>query len=249
MSDFQFVLIIIIAIAAVILLFTTVGKQLRVKFKGRADELMNKDASTPEGAKDYYNAAIMEKQEFYQKASQSFAEVSGRLDAAEKDLYQAQKDKNKILQQINSCLDSNDEDTAKQYAMRKVTLDEKIEVLKNTINELKAAKQQQQEIRDHAGKSLQELREEKERVVFQMEADEQIIDLHNSMDSLSINNESERMLEKVREGAKKKRQHAEGTKIAYDSSEQAMDIRLKKSERDRSAQDVLDEIKRQRGKS
>lgn len=185
---------------------------------------------------------------FTKKLLNLLQKFRGRLDASEKDLYQAQKDKNKILQQINSCLDSNDEDAAKQYAMRKVTIDEKIEILKNTINELKTAKQQQQEIRDQAGKSLQELKEEKERVVFQMEADEQIIDLHNSMDSLSINNESERMLEKVREGAKKKRQHVEGTKIAYDSSEQAMDIRLKKSEQDRSAQSVLDEIKRQRGK-
>lgn len=38
-----------------------------------------------------------------------------------------------------------------------------------------------------------------------MEADSQIIELHQSMDSLNMNNESERMLERVREGARKTR--------------------------------------------
>lgn len=248
MTNLQFIIVVVIILAVIILFCTTVGKQIRIKFKGRTDEVMAKDASTPDGAKDYYNVAIRDKEEFYQKASQSYAEISGRLDATEKDLYQAQKDKNKIIQQINSCLDSNDEDAAKQYALRKVTLDEKIEILKNTISELKTARDQQQEIRDQAAQSLRELKEEKDRVVFQLESDEQIINLHKSMDALNVDNESERMLEKVREGAKKKRQYAEGSKLAYDSSAQAMDIRLEKSERDREAQSILDEMKRQRGK-
>lgn len=249
MTNLQFIIIVVVILAVIVLFFTTIGKQLRIKFKGRADEAMAKDASSPDGAKDYYNVAIRDKEEFYQKATQSFTEISGRLNAAEKDLYQAQKDKNKIIQQINTCLDSNDEETAKQYALRKVTLDEKIDILKNTIGELKTACDQQREIRDQAAQTLRELKEEKDRVVFQLESDEQIINLHKSIDALNVDNESERMLEKVREGAKKKRQYAEGSKLAYDSSAQAMDIRLEKSEREREAQNVLDEMKRQRGKA
>ena len=81
-----------------------------------------------------------------------------------------------------------------------------------------------------------------------MEADSQIIELHQSMDSLSMNNESDRMLERVREGARKTRERADGSRIAYDSSAQAADRRLEASERERNARQILEEAKRQRGK-
>lgn len=90
-------------------------------------------------------------------------------------------------------------------------------------------------------------KEEKEQVLFQMEADSQIIELHQSMDSLNTNNESDRMLERVREGARKTRERAEGSRIAYDSSAQANERRLANSERERNARQILDDMKRQRG--
>lgn len=249
MTNFMFIAIVAIVIVVLILFFTTpFGKQIRVKLRGRTDEVMRQDASTPEGARDYYNAAIRDKEEFYNKASSTFAEISGKLDNAEKDLYQANKDIMKVTQQINSCIDSNDDDTAMQYAMKKTTLENKINVLRDTIKEMQEAKKHQQEIRDQAASELQKLKEEKEQVLFQMEADSQIIALHQSMDSLNINNESERMLERVREGAKKTREKAEGSRIAYDSSTQAADRRLEKTERERNARQMLEEMKRQRGK-
>lgn len=80
-----------------------------------------------------------------------------------------------------------------------------------------------------------------------MEADSQIIELHQSMDSLNTNNESDRMLERVREGARKTRERAEGSRIAYDSSTQANERRLANSERERNARQIIDDMKRQRG--
>ena len=60
MTNFMFiVLVTIVVILVVIFLNSSFGKQLRVKLKGRTDEVMRQDASTPEGAKDYYNAAIV----------------------------------------------------------------------------------------------------------------------------------------------------------------------------------------------
>ena len=46
-----------------------------------------------------------------------------------------------------------------------------------------------------------------------MEADSQIIELHQSMDSMNMNNESERMLERVREGAKKRGKEQKGVEL------------------------------------
>lgn len=62
-----------------------------------------------------------------------------------------------------------------------------------------------------------------------------------------MNNESERMLERVREGAKKTRQKAEGSRIAFDSSTQAQDMRLEANERERNARRTIEEMKRKRG--
>lgn len=250
MTNFMFIVIVVIVIIGLIIFFNTpFGKQLRVKLRGRTDEVMRQDAATPEGARDYYNAIIREKEEFYNKASSTYVEIAGKLDNAEKDLYQANKDIMRVTQQINACIDSNDDDTAMQYALKKETLENKITVLKDTIKEMQDAKTHQQEIRDQAATDLQKIKEEKDQVLFQMEADRQIIDLHESMDSLNMNNESQRMLERVREGAKKTRERAEGSRIAYDSSAQAADRRLEASERERNARQLLDEMKRQRGKS
>lgn len=210
MTNFMFMIIVVIVLAVIILFGTVFGKQLRVKMKGRTDEVMRQDAQTPEGAKDYYNAAIREKEEFYNRASTSFAEISGKRQAAQSDLRNANKEYMRVTKQMNECIDSNNENEAMQYAMKKSTLENKINVL--------------------------------------MEADSQIIELHQSMDSLNMNNESERMLERVREGARKTRERAEGSRIAYDSSSQAADRRLAASERERNARQILEEAKRQRGK-
>ena len=237
-----------VVIVAVLLLNKPFCKQLLVKFRGRTDEIMRQDASTPEGAKDYYNAAIREKEEFYNRASATYSEISGKLDSAEKDLYQTNKEIMKTTQQLNLCVDNNNDTDAMAYANKKVTLESKAEVLKETISEMKEAQRHQKEVRDQAAIDLQKLREEKEQVVFQLEADQQMIELHKSLDNLSLNNESERMLERVREGAKKTRERAKGSKIAYETSAQAADNRMRNAEQTREAQRIVDEIKRQRGK-
>lgn len=236
MTNFMFMIIVVIVLAVIILFGTVFGKQLRVKMKGRTDEVMRQDAQTPEGAKDYYNAAIREKEEFYNRASTSFAEISGKRQAAQNDLRNANKEYMRVTKQMNECIDSNNENEAMQYAMKKSTA------------EMKEAEAHQKDIMQQAADDLQRLKEEKDQVVFQMEADSQIIELHQSMDSLNMNNESERMLERVREGARKTRERAEGSRIAYDSSSQAADRRLAASERERNARQILEEAKRQRGK-
>ena len=243
-----FLVILAVIIVAIWLLNKPFCKQLIVKFRGRTDEIMRQDASTPEGAKDYYNTAIREKEDFYNRASSTYSEISGKLDSAEKDLYQTNKDIMKVTQQLNLCVDSNNDTDAMAYANKKVTLENKAEILKETIAEMKEAQKHQKEVRDQAAIDLQKLREEKEQVVFQLEADRQMIELHQSLDNLALNTESERMLERVREGAKKTRERARGSKIAYETSAQAADNRLKNAEQNREAQRIVEEAKRQRGK-
>lgn len=53
MTNFMFIVIVVIALTVIVLFGTVFGKQLRVKMKGRTDEVMRQDAQTPEGARDY----------------------------------------------------------------------------------------------------------------------------------------------------------------------------------------------------
>lgn len=248
MTNFMFIMLLITLVVVIALAINKpLRNQLLIKYRGRTDEVINQDASTPEGARDYYNAAIREKEEFYNKAASTYAEISGKLDSAEKELYQSNKEIMKVVQQINACLDENNEHDAMNYAMKKATLESKVSILKSTIEEMKVAKKHQEEIRDQATSDLQEIKEEKEQVLFQLEADSQIIELHQSIDGLNTSNESERMLERVREGARKTRERAEGSRIAYSSSSQAQEHRMKNSERERDARQALDNLKNQRG--
>lgn len=226
---------------------TSFGQQLLVRVKGRADETMRRDAATPEGARDYYNAAIREKEDIRNRVSIAFSEICGKLDSAQKDLYQASKDLMKFNQQMNSCLDLNDEDGAMAYSSKSITIEKKMESLKEVIKELEQAKIHQKELLDQADTELQKLKEEKDQVVFELEANQQIIELHQSMNNMNINNETDRMLERVREGARKTKEQAEGSRIAYNSSSQAADRRLEASERERDARQKLEELKRKRG--
>ena len=65
MTNLMYVIFVVLAFVLLVAFFnTTFGKQLLVKLKGRTDEVMRQDASTLEGAKDYYNVAIREKEDF-----------------------------------------------------------------------------------------------------------------------------------------------------------------------------------------
>lgn len=249
MTNTMFIIgVIIVLVVIALLLNKPMRQQLLIKFRGRTEQIARNDASTPEGAADYFNNAIREKENLYSSANRSYTEISGKLDETEKEQYLLKKELMKIDKQIGECLDANDEDTARTYAMRKVTISEKIEILDETIIELRKAKEQQEEIRDAIKSELDALKEEKERTIYRLEADQQIIRLHEGMNTEASTSESDRMLERVREGAKKTRERAAGSQIAYDTSATAQNRRLEAAEREREAQNVLDSFKRQRGK-
>ena len=222
--------------------------QLLIKFRGRTEEVMNKDAMTPEGAADFYNVAIQEKEQNYRKANQLFVEVTGKLDAAEKDLYDVKKQIARLDQNINSAIDAGKDDDAMVFQMKKENLLVKTDTLKNMIGELKESKQHQQEVKDQMAKELDDLKQEKEKTIFELQANDQIIKLHESMNAATSSSETDRMLEKVRAGANKTREMATGSKIAYETSTDTVERRAEQSAREEEARKKIEELKQKRGK-
>lgn len=241
--------VLLIVVVVLLILNKRFFKQLVIKFRGRTDEVMTRNASTPEGAADFYNNAIREKESLYTRADQSYIEIAGKLEQSEQNLFNMKKELFKITKDIETCLDNNREEDAKQYAMRKITIEQKMEVLKETIEELAKAKAQQEEMRSNIKHELDSLKEEKERTIYQLEADQQIIALHEGMNASASTSESDHMLERVREGAKKQRQRASGAQIAYESSPEAMNRRMETRSRNQEAENLIEEMKRRRGKA
>lgn len=241
------------AVLVIVIILLIINKpfvaQLLIKFRGRTEEVMNKDAMTPEGAADFYNVAIQEKEQNYRKANQLFVEVTGKLDAAEKDLYDVKKQIARLDQNINSAIDAGKDDDAMVFQMKKENLLVKTDTLKNMIGELKESKQHQQEVKDQMAKELDDLKQEKEKTIFELQANDQIIKLHESMNAATSSSETDRMLEKVRAGANKTREMATGSKIAYETSTDTVERRAEQSAREEEARKKIEELKQKRGKA
>ena len=235
--------LVLVAVVVLFIINRPFLKQLIVKFRGRTEEVMNKDAMTPEGA-----AAIQEKEENYRKANQFFVEITGKLDASEKDLYDVKKELARMDQDINNAIDAGKDDDALFFQMKKENLLVKADTLKTVIGELKDSKQHQQEVRNQLAKELEDLKQEKEKVIFEIQANNQIIELHESMNTVASSNESDRMLEKVRAGANKTREKASGSKIAYETSTDTIERRAEQSAREVEARKKIEELKQKRGK-
>ena len=90
MKELLFILIIICSIS--VLFLTKFGKRLRLRVSGTADEMVSRDATTPEGAKAYYNTAISKKEEDYQKVYSIYTQMLGKIQTYEEQLRSLQKE-------------------------------------------------------------------------------------------------------------------------------------------------------------
>lgn len=114
------------------------------------------------------------------------------------------------------------------------------------IPELQSTKDKQEEIKNQAYDQLIKLKGEKDTVVLQMEADQQIAELQKNLDQYNSSNAAQEGLEEVREGAKKLSEQAKGVTIAYESSAETLDYHMEQEERQQEAKAILDQMKNAR---
>ena len=98
---------------------------------GTADEAISKDASTPEGAKAYYNVAIEKKQNDYSAANNLLKQIEGKKSGFEDQLHQLQKDRFDCVEKLNQCIDSNNDEGAKLYIKEQQNIDDKVKTKMN----------------------------------------------------------------------------------------------------------------------
>lgn len=225
--------------------FTKTGKRIRLRASGTADEIISKDASTPEGAKAYYNTAIAKKEEDYKKAHSIYAQMLGKIENYEAQLLTLKKENMQLDINVNSCVEKNDDEGAKVYLTRQQEVTEKITIIKEALKELRENVTLQDETLKNMFDELNKLKSEKETAILTLETAQ----VTKSLQATSVSsNEEDKMLEKVRDGIKKTKEEADGNKIAYESSSSVQQKRLDKKMKDDEIQKKLDALKAAKNK-
>lgn len=235
----------LIVVVLIVLFGTAFGKRLRLRVSGTADEVISKDASTVEGAKAYYNTAINKKEDDYKNANAVMAQMLGKIKGYEDQLRSLKKENMQLDLNINACIDSNDDDGAKNFLNRQDDVVEKIEIIKSALTELKENAELQEEVVKALFDELNDLKAEKENAILTLETAQ----VTKSLKATSIStDEEDKMLEKVRDGVKKTKEEADGNKIVYESSAVVQQKRLDQKIRDEQIQKKLEQLKAGKGK-
>lgn len=230
----------LIVVVLIVLFGTAFGKRLRLRVSGTADEVISKDASTVEGAKAYYNTAINKKEDDYKNANVVMAQMLGKIKGYEDQLRSLKKENMQLDLNINACIDSNDDDGAKNFLNRQDDVVEKIEIIKSALTELKENAELQEEVVKALFDELNDLKAEKENAILTLETAQ----VTKSLKATSIStDEEDKMLEKVRDGVKKTKEEADGNRIVYESSATVQQKRLDQKMKDEEIQKRLDKLK------
>lgn len=238
--------IIVLCVGLVLLFGTKSGKRVRLRASGTADEIIAKDASTPEGAKAYYNVAIEKKNNDVIQARTVYSQMLGKISNFDDQLRSLKKDAMRVKLDIQSCIDKNDDDGARIYLKKRQDIEEKMEIIKNALEELKENASLQKETLETLETELEDLKAEKDNAVLTLETAQVTKSLQATVGS--SNKEEDKMLEKVRDGIKKQKEEADGTKIAYENSTSVQQQRLDKKMKDDEIEKKLRDLKAKKGK-
>lgn len=245
-SLIAFLITVLICVVMGLLFATKSGKRVRLRMSGTADEMISKDASTPEGAKAYYNVAIEKKNNDVIQARTVYSQMLGKISNFDDQLRSLKKDAMRVKLDIQSCIDKNDDDGARIYLKKQQDIEEKMEIIKNALEELKENASLQKETLETLETELEDLKAEKDNAVLTLETAQVTKSLQATVGS--SNKEEDKMLEKVRDGIKKQKEEADGTKIAYENSTSVQQQRLDKKMKDDEIEKKLRDLKAKKGK-
>lgn len=240
------IVIAVIVIVGILIFCTKSGKRVRLRMSGTADEVISKDASTPEGAKAYYNVAIEKKQNDYNAANNLLKQIEGKKAGFEDQLHQLQKNRFDCAEKLNQCIDSNNDDGAKLYIKEQQNIDDKVKTLKAAIKDLEKNEQLQKETVESLEAELNDLKAEKDNAIFTLSTAQVTQSLQANPGTSS--NEEDKMLERVRDGIQKKKEEADGNRIMYENSTQVQKQRLEKKIKDDEIDRKLQELKAKKGR-
>ena len=230
-----------IVIVGILIFCTKSGKRVRLRMSGTADEVIAKDAATPEGATAYYNKAIEKKQNDLKVADDLLKQIKGKKANYEDQLHNLRKERFDCTSNIDKCIESNNDNGAKIYLKDQQNIDEKIEVVKTAIKDLEKNEKLQDETVKSLEIELDSLIAEKNTAVFTLTPAQVTQSLQANPKISSA--EEDQMLEKVRSGIQKKKEEADGNRIMYENSTYVQKQRLENQMKNDEIDKKLKELK------
>lgn len=234
-------IVILALIGIIVFARTKTGKRLRLRASGTAAEAITKDASTPEGAKAYYNVAIEKKEDDLAQANTIYSQMLGKISNYEDQLRGYKKELMKAEINVNSCVEKNDDEGAKVYLKEQQDLEEKVAIIKDALTGLKENAKLQEETVKGIRTQLSDLKAEKDNAVLTLETVQVTKSLQATTGVSSA--EEDKMLEKVRDGIKKQKEAADGVKVAYENSTAVQKQRLDQKMKNEEIEKKLAELK------
>lgn len=229
-------------VCAFVIRNTNLGQRIWMRIQGSADEVMTKDASTPEGAAAYYNSAINSKLDIYKKAVAMLGQMNGKAETYNQQLRDCKKQKMQYDINLKNCINSGDDDGARVYIRKQTEVDDKIQILKTSLAELQKNIDLQQENVNTLKEEIETLKAEKDKSILELETAQTVQAL--KVDTQLSTTEEDKMLEKVRDGVQKAKEAATGHKIAYENSDTVQQKRLDQRMRDAEIEAKLQELKK-----
>ena len=238
-------LIIYIVLGLVVLfliVFPEFRRSLKTLIGGFLGLFIEDWAKTPEGAAATFQQAIEEQQNIYNKASDTFQDLSGalrlrrdELETEKRSLVVIEKDCERFAREKDIPHLSIKADERESCVDNIRTLGQAIEKLEPLVAEAK-------EVMSVAEIELKKLKKSKKSVVMEMQLNNSINESYSKVDKLKKTNTTSKLLEQVQDGLNDSKQKAAGAKQVYENSAETKSRRANQAARKLENDDYVNSL-------
>lgn len=219
----SFVIASAVAVFIIVIMLTVLFpgpmKAIKHLLNGLGTKLVQDVAQTPEGAEAYFNEAIREYEERYNKVSDILREYTGVLETTKQDLERFLAKVRSIEKQCETLVSRNQVEDANTLAGERENILTQIKSCQNKIAILEPQVNETKVMYTEVQTRLKALKQKKNQVVSELKLNKEAEKIYDDFDSLKNTTELDRMMAAVDEGYKKSTSRAIGARTLYNESQ------------------------------
>lgn len=235
-----------------IIVVTAAGIMLTGKGRAMAKGFLNlffEDvAKTTKGADAIFAQAIDEEQEKYNKASNVYNTISGKLQKAKEKLQITNEELSKVEQVCEKLVAKGDMDNASLYADKRDELLIDQDFYQKEIVKLTPMEKEAKFIFETVEKNLKKLKKERTLTIKKMELNQQSEETYNSLDELKNTRATSKLLETIKNEVDSGDERVAGARTVYNNKTSTKMAKAEIDIRKSQTNDYLEDLKRKHNK-
>lgn len=235
--------ILVVVVAGVLL--TDKGRTLA---KGFFNVLLEDTAKTTKGAEAIYAQAIEEEQEKYNKASNVYNAISGKLQKAKEKLEISKEELVKVEANCEKLVARGDFENASLYADKRDELLIDKDFYEKEIVKLTPMEKEAKFIFESVEKNLKKLKKERTLTIKKMELNQQSEETYNSLDELKNTKATSKLLETIKNEVDAGDERVAGARTVYNNKTSTRMAKAEVEMRKAATNDYIEELKRKHNK-